>query len=388
MVQNRTQCRCQWCIKEILLTFIKFLTFVDPRRDAFNETVAWIRQQLLPRFRLPSPDCGVRLRCELHGEKHQRHGGLLQETRHEARLAANVLRETRKVLRAAWEMFAARRSADPGEQLRRSHDSLGHSSRRSGAAADNHLGRLVEPGFEASSVLLQSGKSRFPSKISLRLKFQMFQHGESEFNVLGESALHPNDKWRRIIPTKLLHVFPDFKKPNNFRSDWRRRRSFSARQKVRRESCEATWRTWKCSKFSKATTGKWNHRFIIKFHPSNNFQIYTSELRRAVSTVENIPAPRVALKDLNEIDAGICEGLTYEEIQERFPTEFAWRDQDKLKYRYPHGESYLDLLQRVDGVVQALLLNTEVLVVSHQAVLRCVMAYFKGSKPGEIGRVL
>lgn len=79
---------------------------------------------------------------------------------------------------------------------------------------------------------------------------------------------------------------------------------------------------------------------------------------------------------------GICESLTYEEIQERFPQEFAWRDQDKLKYRYPHGESYLDLLQRVDSVVQALLTKTEVLVVSHQAVLRCIMAYFKGSKPG------
>lgn len=80
---------------------------------------------------------------------------------------------------------------------------------------------------------------------------------------------------------------------------------------------------------------------------------------------------------------GICEGLTYEEIQERFPQEFAWRDQDKFKYRYPHGESYLDLLQRVDSVVQALLTKTEVLVVSHQAVLRCIMAYFMGSQPGK-----
>lgn len=76
--------------------------------------------------------------------------------------------------------------------------------------------------------------------------------------------------------------------------------------------------------------------------------------------------------------------MTYEEIQEIYPQEFAWRDQDKLKYRYPHGESYLDLLQRVDGVVQALLTNTDVLVVSHQAVLRCIMAYFKGSKPEDI----
>jgi len=112
--------------------------------------------------------------------------------------------------------------------------------------------------------------------------------------------------------------------------------------------------------------------------------IWTSELCRTVQTVQNIPGARAALKDLNEIDAGICEGLTYEEIQERFPQEFAWRDQDKLKYRYPHGESYLDLLQRVDCVVQALLTQTEVLVVSHQAVLRCIMAYFKGSHPEEI----
>ncbi|XP_050085919.1 6-phosphofructo-2-kinase/fructose-2,6-bisphosphatase-like isoform X2 [Anopheles aquasalis] len=112
--------------------------------------------------------------------------------------------------------------------------------------------------------------------------------------------------------------------------------------------------------------------------------IWTSELRRTIHTVQSIPGPRAAIKDLNEINAGICEGLTYEEIQERFPQEFAWRDQDKFKYRYPHGESYLDLLQRVDSVVQALLTNTDVLVVSHQAVLRCIMAYFKGVKPDDV----
>lgn len=35
---------------------------------------------------------------------------------------------------------------------------------------------------------------------------------------------------------------------------------------------------------------------------------------------------------------GVCEELTYEEIQEKFPTEFALRDQDKYRYRYPKGE--------------------------------------------------
>lgn len=35
---------------------------------------------------------------------------------------------------------------------------------------------------------------------------------------------------------------------------------------------------------------------------------------------------------------GVCEELTYEEIQENFPDEFALRDQDKYRYRYPKGE--------------------------------------------------
>lgn len=112
--------------------------------------------------------------------------------------------------------------------------------------------------------------------------------------------------------------------------------------------------------------------------------VWTSELQRTISTARHVPANRTCLKELNEIDAGICEGLTYEEIQERFPQEFAWRDQDKLKYRYPHGESYLDLLQRVDSVVQGLFTMSEVLLVSHQAVLRCIMAFFHGTKPGEL----
>ena len=30
--------------------------------------------------------------------------------------------------------------------------------------------------------------------------------------------------------------------------------------------------------------------------------------------------------------------MTYEEIQVKYPEEFAMRDQDKYRYRYPRGE--------------------------------------------------
>ena len=37
--------------------------------------------------------------------------------------------------------------------------------------------------------------------------------------------------------------------------------------------------------------------------------------------------------------------MTYEEIAYQYPKDFAQRDQDKLRYRYPFGESYLDVCE-------------------------------------------
>ena len=46
---------------------------------------------------------------------------------------------------------------------------------------------------------------------------------------------------------------------------------------------------------------------------------------------------------------GVCEGMTYEEIQATYPEEFALRDADKYHYRYPTGESYQDLVARLEA---------------------------------------
>jgi 6-phosphofructo-2-kinase/fructose-2,6-biphosphatase len=34
----------------------------------------------------------------------------------------------------------------------------------------------------------------------------------------------------------------------------------------------------------------------------------------------------------------VCEELTYEEIRDTYPEEYALREQDKYYYRYPTGE--------------------------------------------------
>ncbi|XP_059476569.1 6-phosphofructo-2-kinase/fructose-2,6-bisphosphatase isoform X3 [Neocloeon triangulifer] len=116
-----------------------------------------------------------------------------------------------------------------------------------------------------------------------------------------------------------------------------------------------------------------------------HLRVWTSWLKRTIQTVAGIPAPQERWKALNEIDAGICEEMTYEEIALKYPEDFAARDQNKFTYRYPRGESYEDLVARLEPVIMELERQGNVLVVSHQAVIRCLLAYFT-DKSSELDR--
>ncbi|XP_043233080.1 6-phosphofructo-2-kinase/fructose-2,6-bisphosphatase-like isoform X3 [Amphibalanus amphitrite] len=114
----------------------------------------------------------------------------------------------------------------------------------------------------------------------------------------------------------------------------------------------------------------------------DDLRVWTSWMLRTIQTAQHICAPQERWKTLDEINAGTCEEMTYEEIQHKFPVDFAARDQDKLRYRYPRGESYEDLVARLEPVIMELERQENVLVIGHQAVLRCLLAYFL-DKPAE-----
>ncbi|KFO19653.1 6-phosphofructo-2-kinase/fructose-2,6-biphosphatase 2 [Fukomys damarensis] len=107
-----------------------------------------------------------------------------------------------------------------------------------------------------------------------------------------------------------------------------------------------------------------------------DLKVWTSQLKRTIQTAESLGVTYEQWKILNEIDAGMCEEMTYAEIEKQHPEEFALRDQDKYLYRYPGGESYQDLVQRLEPVIMELERQGNVLVISHQAVMRCLLAYF------------
>jgi broad specificity phosphatase PhoE len=104
---------------------------------------------------------------------------------------------------------------------------------------------------------------------------------------------------------------------------------------------------------------------------------YTSTKRRAVETIAGCQAifsKCTYCPELDEIDAGVYEDLTYAEVKQKYPEQFYSRQADKLNYRYPEGESYRDLFKRVTPFVTKIVENGEdVFVVCHRAVTRALL---------------
>lgn len=72
--------------------------------------------------------------------------------------------------------------------------------------------------------------------------------------------------------------------------------------------------------------------------------------------------------------------MTYEEIKEKSPNEFEQRKKDKLNYRYIRGESYKDLINRIIPIIYEFERRKgPILLIGHQAILRCIYGYFAGA---------
>ena len=108
-----------------------------------------------------------------------------------------------------------------------------------------------------------------------------------------------------------------------------------------------------------------------------NLTVWTSTLRRTQQTASFLPfQKKLQWKALDELDAGECDGMTYEEIEQKFPDDFKARDDNKYEYRYRGGESYRDIVIRLEPIIMELERQENILIITHQAVLRCLYAYF------------
>lgn len=120
------------------------------------------------------------------------------------------------------------------------------------------------------------------------------------------------------------------------------------------------------------------------------FCVWTSMLKRSIQTAQFFSDEEYDTKQmrmLDELNAGVMEGLTYSCISTQHPKEYNARKQDKLHYRYPGpgGEGYLDVINRLRPVIVELERMTDhVLLVGHRSVARVLLAYFRGLNREEV----
>ena len=113
-------------------------------------------------------------------------------------------------------------------------------------------------------------------------------------------------------------------------------------------------------------------------------QVFSSDLSRAQRTCRIIAGQRSKpvqiVPQLREIHLGEWEGISFREIEQRFPEEFAARGRDMEHWRPPGGESFADCHERVHSALAGILENAagEILVVGHAGVNRLILCDILG----------
>ena len=54
-----------------------------------------------------------------------------------------------------------------------------------------------------------------------------------------------------------------------------------------------------------------------KLGEETSLTVWTSTLQRTIQTAQHLPFTNLTWKSLDELDAGVCDGMTYEEIEVR-----------------------------------------------------------------------
>eukprot|EP00752_Nemacystus_decipiens_P014769 g13148.t1 len=189
----------------------------------------------------------------------------------------------------------------------------------------------------------------------------MSRHGESEFNMQGRiGGDAPLTAAGKVYAGKL--------------TEFMKRRYPPRRHQGQSSSAQA------------GGVGSDGDRDVEDADDGEELVVWTSTMLRTGQTVAPMASHREVMKwsQLTEINAGLMDSLTYEYVAENMPVEYEARQKDKLRYRYPGGESYQDLFLRLEPVIFEMLRErSPLLVVGHQAILRVLYGYLTGKEPGE-----
>ena len=111
-------------------------------------------------------------------------------------------------------------------------------------------------------------------------------------------------------------------------------------------------------------------------------KIYTTTSSRTKDTVKKLSELKsieiIEKESLKEISFGDFEGLTFDEIKDKYTKEFQDMIQKGYEYKYPNGESLIDSYNRVCIELDNIISNNDdrtILICSHGGTIRNIITY-------------
>jgi broad specificity phosphatase PhoE len=104
--------------------------------------------------------------------------------------------------------------------------------------------------------------------------------------------------------------------------------------------------------------------------------VYTSPLPRALATARVVAEHPIEVEALREIDFGKLDGVPFDDLPEDLREGLL---QEPTAVRFPGGESYADLRQRVCSALDAIVRNhpaDSVGVITHAGPIRAALAHW------------
>jgi broad specificity phosphatase PhoE len=101
--------------------------------------------------------------------------------------------------------------------------------------------------------------------------------------------------------------------------------------------------------------------------------VYTGTLKRTIETGELLKTEELCQNELlNEIDYGLAEGLTLNELNDKFPELVqSWQKNEDPKF--PAGESQLDVSNRLQNFINNGFTKNKIAIVTHNVILRTLL---------------
>ena len=109
-------------------------------------------------------------------------------------------------------------------------------------------------------------------------------------------------------------------------------------------------------------------------------KIYTSDLKRAIETAEIVNYKELEIsidEELRELNFGIFEGRSYEELLEKYPEELKKSQKNWENYNYITGESVLELQKRAINFIEKKIdLEKDTVLVTHWGVINTILSHY------------